>query len=183
MTKQEKQEIRERYEIVYGNSAKMVDYCTNSVFSVWKFRDGIVPVKKEKIKTNFCFGYSDSKYDTEDYDRANRLVEIATENQQYFIKQNHKNAGYAAVICLLGNKDFYAYACPRYDDNSGIYGVYFRRVGNSIPQNAVLLTTEERDEYRKILAEACKAHHKKIMTYLKRYGLTKVNAWSYWQDR
>lgn len=183
MTKQEKQEIRERYEIVYGNSAKMVDYCTNSVLSVWKFRDGIVPVDKVKIKTDFCFGYSDSRYDTDGYDRANNLAEMAMQNQTYFVKANHKDAGYARIIQSLNSGNLKAYAMPHYDGNSGIYCVGFCKTWENIPKNAVLLTAEEKDQYRKILAEACKAHHKKIMTYLKRYGLTKVNAWSYWRDR
>ena len=34
----------------------------------------IVVIEKPTIKKDFCFGYSDSRYDTEDYDRANEMA-------------------------------------------------------------------------------------------------------------
>lgn len=58
----------------------------------------------------------------------------------------------------------------------------FAEPWEDIPEDAFELTEMEKQVYKMELVKAIKEHHKKIMAYLKRYGMEKVNTWSYWQD-
>lgn len=43
-------------------------------------------------------------------------------------------------------------------------------------------TDDDRRRIAETYKKAAETHRKKVENYLKRYGLSKVNAWSYWRD-
>ena len=45
-----------------------------------------------------------------------------------------------------------------------------------------LATVEEIELILQAYKEAAADHEKKVRSYLKRYGTSKVNAWTYWRD-
>ena len=161
---------------------KMIKYEVNNTLSAFDLRGKTITIEKKKIKTNFCFGYSLSRYDTEDYDNANRMAEYAQKNTMYFIRENHANSNYGKIINLLNNSNWKFYARQRYYTGDNLYSIGYCRVWENIPENAFELTEEEKAAYKRELVKAIKEHHKKIMIYLKRYGMEKVNTWSYWRD-
>lgn len=182
LNKQEKARLTE-IESVYWRDDHMVKHCVNRASFLHNLRGKIVVVEKQSIKTDFCFGYSLSRYDSESYDNANEMARYAAENQRYFIKENHRNANYASTISMLNSERWKAYARPHYCGNCpDLYSIGFCRDWEDIPKDAFVLTDAEKSEYKLTLARACKEHHKKIMAYLKRYGMEKVNTWSYWRD-
>ena len=189
MNKNDKVMLTEEYTKVWHEDDHMTSYCTNNTVSYAKIKDMIIPIDKKSIQKNFCFGYHDSKFDTESFDRANELAERASKDVHYFLKQNYHHAGYARTIELINDSHRYmAYMIPHYcgqDDDCKIYCVNFVNVWekDKVPENAIILTNEDLIEYKKALVEAIKSFTKRLNAYLKRYGMSKVNTWSYWQDR
>jgi hypothetical protein len=57
--------------------------------------------------------------------------------------------------------------------------------GRSITIHGVEGKVATNEEIQLILdayKEAAQAHEKKVNTYLKKYGTSKVNSWTYWRD-
>lgn len=182
LNKEEKARLTQ-IESAYWKDNSMVKHCVNSAAFLFEIRGKVVIVKKSHIKTDFCFGYSLSRYDSESYDNANDMADYASKNQHYFIVENHKDADYARTISNLNSTRFKAYARPYYYGKCpDLYSIDFCYSWENIPEGAFELTDAEKSAYKLILAKAAKEHHKKIMSYLKRYGMEKVNTWNYWRD-
>ena len=182
LNKEEKAKLT-AIESAYWKNERMVKHCVNNAMLLYNWRGKTVVVDKKSIETRFCFGYSDSRYNTDDYDRANAMAEYARKNEQYFIKENHKEAPYAWTINALNNWSWKAYARPRRcGECPDLYSIDFCREYEEIPKGGIELTDEEKQAYKAVLVKAVKEHHKKIMAYLKRYGMSKVETWSYWRD-
>ncbi len=181
LNKQEKAKLTALFAETWEDE-KMVKYEVNNTLAAFDLRGKTITIEKKKIKTDFCFGYSLSRYDTEDYDNANRMAEYAQENTKYFIKENHANSNYGKIINLLNDSRWKPYARQHYYTGGNLYSINFCRAWEDIPEGAFELTEEEKQAYKMELVKAIKEHHKKIMTYLKRYGMEKVNTWSYWRD-
>lgn len=187
-------ELKQRYaEIlaadVWHNDQKMVDYCVKKAGYIVELEDGsILAIEKPSIEKNFCFGYSDSRYDTEDYDRANAMAEHAGKSTEYFLKENLKDIN-DQIDHLEGkgwrsNRWVYKICIPysgqRTDSKLKALHVY-----ESWDENAAKHQTLEGENLRRVIEgyKVVKADfEKRLNTYLKRYGMSKVNTWSYWQD-
>ena len=187
-------ELKQRYaEIlaadVWHNDQKMVDYCVKEAGYIVELVNGdIVAISKPRIEKNFCFGYSDSRYDTEDYDRANAMAEHASKSQEYFIEENLK--GIDEMIALLEGKDsgrwVFKVCIPysRQPMDSKLKGIHqYNRwdeseYGKNFPELAGEDLQRVIDGFKAVRADFVK----RLNTYLKRYGLSKVHSWSYWQD-
>lgn len=196
--------LREQYRVdmnkVWNGSQHMVDYCVKkAVRFVPVNGDCIIAIEKPKIETKFCFGYSDSRYDTEDYDRANDMAYHARTSVQYFIHENMRDmkktlsmlrkirrgngrawfSGYGVCSVYIGQK----YSTKNSDSKAYYYSIgnIDRAVGRT--DDAIEISMEDLDEL--IMAYKIEVHnfHKRVYSYLKRYGLSKVESWSYWQDR
>lgn len=185
-------ELKQRYaEIlaadVWHNDQKMVDYCVKKTGYIVELENGdIIAIEKPSIEKNFCFGYSDSRYDTEDYDRANAMADHASKSQEYFLEQNLK--GINEIIAQLEGNGKYS------------WDYYIRIPYSGQPKESKLKALhtfqdweEQSKKYQKLeginrqrVIEGYKAvkadFEKRLNTYLKRYGLSKINTWSYWQD-
>lgn len=182
MTNQEKARLAVLFAETWGKDEKMVKWCVNNTFSAFELRGKTITIEKQKIRTDFCFGYSLSKYDSEDFDRANRMADYASKNQHYFIVENHKESGYGQLIELMNDSRWKFYARQHYDTGENLYSISYCRQWEDIPEGSFELTEAEKQIYKMELVKAIKEHHKKIMAYLKRYGMEKVNTWSYWRD-
>lgn len=187
-------ELKQRYaEIlsaeVWHNDQKMVDFCVKEAGYIVELENGdILAIEKPRIEKNFCFGYSDSRYDTEDYDRANAMADHARKSTEYFIEQNMKDIN-DQIANLEGT-----------GKNAGHWVYRLRIKYYKQPEDSKLKTIntfrwydEEAEKYPALEGENLRRviegykvvkadFEKRLQTYLKRYGLSKVNSWSYWQD-
>jgi hypothetical protein len=182
MTKEQKAELMQA--IHREGDEKYNKWFVNQTLSTFKLRDHLFTIDKKPIQTKFCYGYSDSRYDTEDFGRANNAAARARHDTMYFTRQNHQTE-YAVNIRKLNDPRFKAYAHKHYCTNDILYCVSYCYAWEEIPDRfpeAFELTAEEKTAYKMELVKAIKEHHKKIVAYLKRYGLTKVDSWSYWRD-
>lgn len=171
-----------------------------------------ITIEKRPIEKDFCFGYSDSARDTEDYDRAQRMAHHAATHEEYFINENMEYYR-DKLDALRGEgehaRDSWGYVIPllrtsyiNQPENSPLKTLELARLavvldalGGSGDLAAIKGTTIQiqgnpyrvcTDEERKLIIagyeRVANAHEKRIKTYLKRYGLTKVRTWSYWRD-
>lgn len=173
---------------VWGNDEGMLKHISKGIARIIKTEKGyLIPVEKPSIKTDFCFGYSLSSYDSEDFDRANEMADHARRSEEYFKEENLKQI-----------KEWFK---PLENDELYICKHYWKSPADTKAKTIVhkrywefdRMTEEQKKEYepiseadKAIIREAYEielaAFEKRLDTYLKRYGTSKLRTWSYWQD-
>lgn len=162
---------------------------------------GLLPIEKQGIEKDFCFGYSDSRYNTEDFDRANNMAHHARTSEDYFISENMKSykqtldnlrpasdwsRDYMPVLRGEGEVKELGFIRPwEALEAVGGSGYMEEMPGKTLRvrfSTCYILKDAEIEAIREGYEKAMKSHEKKVKSYLKRYGLSKVNAWSYWRD-
>lgn len=169
----------------YWKDEKMVKHCIKEAGYIVELEDqNLLSVEKPSIKKDFCFGYSDSMYDTEDYDRANKAADYASKSESYFIEANLKEIK-RTLESLNSDKTIWVFSHYHgQEKNSKLFTWSFENHYHDMSkyQNARILTDNERQRLIEGYKEVEKDFIKRLNTYLKKYGMTKVNTWSYWRD-
>jgi len=192
--KKTQKELKEQYKMlmadVWGTNNHMIDFCVKEADVVFKTEEGFfLEIEKEDIKKDFCFGYSCSRYDTEDFDRANKMADYAQKSVDYFKEENLKSLN----DCI----NFYS------DTRNELYfSNHYTNQKNNVLKKVVSfgywnepkdIFNKEFKEYapvsdkdRNLIVDAYKKElelfTKRLETYIKKYGLSKVKTWSYWRD-
>ena len=151
---------------VWPTSQKMVDYCIKNAARIVELEGGgLVAIEKPRMQKHFCFGYSLNGHDSDDFDRANNMKQIVDA-----IKDLHDDHVYIGVKYYTSPED------------SRVQNVVYLNYWDTPRQGLKPIS----DNDRRAMIEAWKIvgrdFRRKIDTYLKRYGLSKVQTWSYWQD-
>ena len=146
-------------------------------------------IDKPHIETRFCFGHGQNGISTEEeYQDAKKSAEYAATRENYFINENLYKLN--KLINNIKNSH-YNFIFPKYSDE---YNVNFVNVYSDdyMPHEgyfAYFAKTKIRDltpkDKEQILAslEIEKAKFtKRLNTYLKKYGLSKINTWTYLVD-
>lgn len=189
---EEQKKLKEEYfTMLFAESwqdKKMQDYFRKKIARVIKLEnDNFIAIEKENIQTSFCFGYSLSRYDSKDYDNANDMVNYAYTNEQYFINENLQIFDRK----LEDLKNYNLFLIRNYNNapkDSKCKALVFKsdwQVMNFSEQDKDELTpVSEQDKQKIIKAYEIERDNfeKRVKTYLKKYGLSKIRAWSYWQD-
>lgn len=165
----------------------MVDYFRKKASLIIRLSNGgFMCFEKPSIETSFCFGYSLSPVDSEDFDRANNMVTHARTNEQYFLDEN----------LAAFDRNFYALTeenwqpCLRQviygDDKLNIFELrgmrHFDWQHNRNEETDFPLNDEDRKAIENAMHHERAKFEKRLRTYLKRYGLSKIKSWSYWRD-
>lgn len=199
MNKQQKDKQKELKEIyteclkdVWDNDNKMIEHCLKTTSYIVELSDGnIIALEKPSIKKDFCFGHGYCGVSTEeDTNRANNMVDVAKTNIEYFMDENLKQVQeHIDYIEKSEDKLFETiYIRPKYYSQSKdnkLKELYF--YNPYYPSNTCLEECDEitKEDIKKVI-EGYKIvkekFTKRLNTYLKRYGLTKVNAWTYLMD-
>lgn len=172
---------------VWHKRPDMVAHCVKEAAHIVELTDGsIIVIEKPIIKKDFCFGYRDSRYDTEEFDEANKMAAHARSSEEYFLTENLRAID-EAIAHLEGKEQssWDYYVCIKY---------YNQTESSKLKQLLTLYWHDERcQKYHKLegedrarVLEGYKAvrasFEKRLHAYLKRYGMSKVNTWSYWED-
>ncbi len=195
-------ELKDKYmEIVktevWPNSPKMQDFAKKQAGYIIELSNGkIICVDKPSIKKDFCFGYGMYLRSTdEEEDRAFSMAQKAETDPSYFLEQNLQNFNLRIdqLRSVVGwQKEVYIYVkCYGQPEDSNLVSYiitdtfegpklrpeYWKRYKG-------LQKIGEEDIQRIIdgLEEAKKAFEKRLNTYLKKYGLSKLNVWTYLVD-
>lgn len=176
----------------------MQNFAKKNCAYVVQFSNGdIADIEKPSIKKDFCFGAgSYGNCTDEELTAAENMAELARKSEQYFKEQNLKkiDSDIKDLEKCLSGYDYECYTCTHYmgqPDNSKLKGFKVVKLSYN-PEFAPGLWSAcknvkklEANDIQKIIdgfKEVRKAFEKRIDTYLKRYGTTKVNSWSYIRD-
>ena len=175
---------------VWGKDSHMIEYCSKKAEVVFKTEKGFfLEIEKEDIKKNFCFGYSLSRYDTEDYDRANNMAHHAETSLNYFRAANLKHLNECIEFYSDPKNELFFhnhYISQKNDVLKAVSTFEYWNMPKDIFNKEYKEYTPVSENDRKLIVEAYKKElelfTKRLETYIKRYGLSKVHSWSYWQD-
>ena len=166
----------------------MIDYSIKNADYIVEFSNGnIAEIDKPTIKKDFCFshGYCGVTTDEEE-DRANRCVEIASSDEKYFYDENMKDLYETIENLEKAKKRDNLYQCQAYTGQSEDNILRAYTCKNMYNENRLKeedkLSREDIDRIIEGYKEVIKKFDKRLKTYLKRYGLSKVKAWSYLSD-
>ena len=175
MTEKEKEIIKKHYE----NSC-WLDYYLKNFDSVVEIGDKYYwGIEKPSIKTSFCFGHGFCGISTEEEEkRASDMAMMARTNEQYFINKNmakmedlKKSVEKAKTFCFNNDGELFL-----------IDEMYFQKSPFNPPPIYRDITPEEKKTLLKMVEAATERFRKRLNVYLKRYGLSKINSWSYLSD-
>ena len=182
---------------IYGNDQGMIDWCVKEAQTVVCVAGRLLPIEKRKVEKRFCFGYSDCGQGP-DYMTATVRADNARNNPEYFKRENLKYYrewlddidGFNALsLCPSYGRGPISYLAA-YDwwevlDSVGGEARMEALKGTTVKVNgreAYILTDKDREIIREAYQQAMKAHEKKLDSYLKRYGTSKIQAWTWWLD-
>lgn len=192
-----KQAYTDALRAIWPNDEDMVNYCSREADKIVSVAGRLLPIEKRKVEKRFCFGYSDCGQGP-DYLSAIKSADNARNNADYFKRQNLK--WYREYLDDIDSYNALA-LCPSYGRGpiscltaydwwevleaiggearlESLKGTTVRVNG----REAYILTDADREIIREAYQQAMKAQEKKLDSYLKRYGLSKIQAWTYWLD-
>lgn len=180
---------------VWGDDASMMRHFEKELSGVYELTDGkLFAYERPRIETHFCFGYGYCATSTEEEEReADRMAEHAAKSEKYFMAQNLRGIDDLITLVQTGRPanayDWEEYTVKLYPRQYhgfpvlNIWKVTAKKPGApdfiNDESNAVDLTEND----RKLLVAALNTEREKLVkrlkTYLKRYGMSKVKTWSY----
>ena len=162
-----------------------------------KFDDCFLGFEKPSIQTRFCFGYGQNGIEADgDYDRAREREKNMETNQQTFINANLEDLNKSI-------KDLQEFIDNFFDNKNTCFSARYNKIficKNSYDHLAYLAWSWDYDNIRNkdaIIKEATKEDllliievykqqienfKKRLNTYLKRFGLSKLTTWTYLVD-
>lgn len=186
MNKELREQFRQAQALRWGKDQKMIDYCCKTADIVYQVRGYLAEIEKPSIETSFCFGYGYCGVSTEeDMQDAARMADHARTNEDYFIAENlHGLNGY---IEALGDDSYAAYMTG----SNELVQLHFCRQWEAEQQKRwaengnytfIELSGDERKEIAGYYGTEKDRFTKRLRTYLKRYGLSKVQSWTFLSD-
>lgn len=185
MTKEEEKALKEEYLALVLADEKNPEhwrkYYEEKIGTLVRLTDGsIVEIEKPKIETSFCYG--ESGYDMED---AMRSCTRAMNSEDHFRWANLKELREKIDVLARSGKRL-GTMCSVIVTPTNVEGISAFHIGSLWDHRGNKKYEEVSEEDRERLLEGYRrvyaAFEKRINAYLKRYGLTKVRAWTYWRD-
>lgn len=178
----------------YWNDPKMVNHCNKSAAYIVELDDNnYCTIDRPTIETRFCYGFGYCGVSTEEEDKqAREMAHHAATSQEYFIRKNLE--GLDRQIEQIRDKTLYGYTYIGYNkmNEDSHYRTYSIVDLHDTPEyapyrwnnlrNLNVLTDKEREAIAAGLEEVRAAFVKRLNTYLKRYGMSKVHTWTYLVD-
>lgn len=198
------EEYMAEWEKVWPGDERMLDYNRKRFnYAVRLENGGILYFEKPSIKTEFCFGYSTCGQGAE-YDEANEACRKAN-SEEYFLRANldpydeeikalecnceydHENGercySYEGKAWYLVRQDYNSQTAPL---NLWEFHAYCPWSVKNEPYRYPKELVKMSDADRKTILAAAKHERdkfeKRLHTYLKRYGTSKLRTWTYWVD-
>ena len=153
----------------------------------------IIAFRKERIKTEFCWADEGAPY--EHYKQVHKTQESL---QQYFLYENlrqydnlikeleTRKREYSDIIPVFFEIEWCSMGKLGYADGVHAYRWYQMNESEQDPRTRDLIHLMSDNEVKQaiaILKEERAKFEKRLNTYLKRYGTSKLHTWTYWADR
>ena len=177
---------------------KMVQHCSRSTAYVIEHGGELYGIEKPSIKTSFCFGHGYCGITTEEEeDKADAMARKARESREYFIKENLEQVNewikQLKEILEQMQLDWAEGSHPLYMIETGAHYYsqsedcrlrYYSIVNtfDGVSRGKICNDTELLEKLIAGYEQVKEDFIKRLNTYLKRYGLSKVESWSYLSD-
>ncbi len=179
---------------VWADSESMQKYAEKQFYVGVELDNGdLYVIDKPSIKKDFCFGYGMYGCDWDnDYDRAAKMMQHAQTNEDYFINENLSEIN--RRITELQDDRYEAYKYLNYcsqPSGSKLKAYTLCHLCDNPEYNPgrwsnlkdlEKMTEDEINALVNGYEEAKTMFTKRLNTYLKRYGLSKLNVWTYLRD-
>ena len=194
ITKQDKAMLTDEFRKVWVRrngtiDEKMVKYSVDKT-SAYMVIDGvIITFDKPKIETRFCFGHG--RQIQTGYDEALSMCDYASTSEAYFTTRNIEGTEAASIMKHIDEGchpfepwlDRSHYTCQTEDCKIGAIRWEHRHKRDWCErQGWRRLTDGEIAELYALMGDEQEKFKKRLKTYLKRYGMSKVETWTYWAD-
>ena len=180
MSKEAVAKLENEYkENIWKGSKSMIAYACHKISDCYETEKGfLIEFETPTIKKDFCFGFDDFYTKQED---ADDMAEHARTNERYFIEKNLEE-----INCLIKSLESgKVYARTSRPDAINLRSLVF--------ENYLRTYEFEREKCEELsgadvagLIEMAKSEkaklEKRLRTYLKRYGTSKLNVWTYCRD-
>ena len=182
-TQKELKDIFAQHIAAYWKTPRMIDYCIKKAAYIVELDGGeLFDIDKPSIEKDFCFGYGYCGVSTqEDYNNAEEARQTAATDQDYFMRKNLEGIDQT----LKALDEYKVYKRPHYygqAPDSKLYDLEYRDYYQAEPENGILLTPEEIERVKAGYQEVRQQFVKRLNTYLKKYGLSKLHTWTYLSD-
>lgn len=195
-------ELKEKYmdiikTEVWKNNEKMQEFARKESAYIVELSNGnIISIDKPRIQTSFCFGMGMyATYTQEEFEAAEGLVEKARTETSYFMNENMKQITEKIVAlekAKNGKRECYTFiAYSGQPETSDLMGYCTVNIFDN-PKYAAYRWADlhavrklDANDIQLIidgLEDVAKKFEKRLNTYLKRYGLDKLNVWTYCVD-
>ena len=183
---EEQKALRNRYmEIIreYWKSPRMIEYEEKQIGTIVQLEDDdIYVIEKPRIETSFCFGYGMYlRSDEDEEDAAFAMEHKARTDSSYFMEHNLEKLD-RWIKDLQDNKWGWGKRI-KYNGQMDPHLVSIEAFHSWEERPDLKVLTDK--EIQSIIAgyrEVKGAFVKRLNTYLKRYGLSKLNTWTYLRD-
>ena len=155
----------------FCSTKKDADYYRKQYLGAVKVGDGYIMISKPSIETKFCFADEGP-----DYDYYKELMADDKKLESYFMAENlsgldrkieELEKGYPMIVSKVYN-----------DGRKSIW-----REGSNWPSpNDEPMSSELRMELVRAYKWSRSMFEKRLQSYLKRYGTSKLHTWTYWRD-
>lgn len=182
MNNELKEKFKNEFAKVWSNSKKMQEYCLKELSNGAELENGLlIEFNKPRIEKRFCFGHGQNGITTnEETINACNMAQHARTSENYFIDENMK--GFKELEKILNADRVYL---NRYNKHGYIS---IDAISDELPYQEWLrpqffeLTKKDIENLKNVLKEEKEKFLKRLNTYLKKYGLTKVESWTYLID-
>lgn len=188
ITKQDKQMLHDEFAKAWNKGSDMPDWCVRTTSAYMTVGDRLVTFDKPRIETRFCFGYG--RQGAYDYDEVQEVCDSLSRNERYFVDHNLERSDAGQDMRAIEDSFWIEwwlsdrhYTGQTPDCRLGSVFAKHREDHDWCErQGWRLLTEDELHEYYRVCFEEQVKLCKRLKTYLKRYGLSKCEYWTYWAD-
>lgn len=185
MNKELKARLTEEFAKVYKTDEKMIKFCVDSISGMVELESGsMYCFEKPSIETRFCFGYGQNGISTEeDFENAVACRKRISQKEAFFAANMEKFNDLEKTFNYEGN----VYGTYKYDKTEmnlrNLYTEDYKRYWGKIHGIvAEVLTETDKINLLKELENQKKMFEKRLETYWKRFGASKLKTWTYLVD-
>lgn len=185
-------EFKKRVLKAENNEQSWLDYWVKKTSNLMMTDSGIIlTFEKRKIKVDFCWPDEGAPY--EEY---LRLSANEKEMREYFLRENlrdldeqieelttRKGECDRTLMPVFLERDTCHYGKCGWAEGVHLMPDYRYREAVSDKEGVTLMTENDCTKALAILKDERIKFEKRLQTYLKRYGVSKLNTWTYWADR
>ena len=193
------QEFKDKYYQTEFSYFKESNYNTYFKY-ILKIENYYIHFENPTIQTRFCFGHGYCGVSTQEEENdASNMAHYAATNEQYFMNENLRDINQRIADLQEVLDHDYASECVVIENNSrNTQEVFYQRAlyfehenkyidnyycGHNITDQVIRkLTREEIELIIAALNEIKDDFTKRLNTYLKKYGLSKIDTWTYLVD-